>query len=143
MSIPVNEPLISKNALKYVTDCIETGWISSSGKYVEAFEDAFAEYLDVKHAVTTTSGTTALHLALMALGIGKGDEVIIPALTMIAVPFSVIYTGAKCIPIDADSDIFNISPLKIGGEGEGSATYCGRLLLAQSLMPLCHVNDYN
>ena len=111
--IPVNEPLISKNALTYVTDCISSGWISSAGRYIDKFETAFAEYLGVNHAITTTSGTTALHLAMIALEIGKGDEVIIPALTMIAVPFSVIYTGATCIPIDVDPDIYNISPEKI------------------------------
>ncbi len=71
--IPVNEPLIARNALKYVRDCLETGWISSAGAYIARFESEYARYLGVEHAVTTTSGTTALHLALAAAGIGPGD----------------------------------------------------------------------
>ena len=111
--IPVNEPRIAPNALEYVTDCLESGWISSAGHYIERFENAFASYIGVKHAVTTTSGTAALHLALASLGIGKGDEVIVPALTMIAVPFAVMYTGANFVAIDVEPDIYNISPEKI------------------------------
>jgi len=111
--IPVNEPLIAKNTLSYVSDCIQTGWISSAGSYIQRFEKEFAAYLHVKHAVTTTSGTTALHLALASLGIGPGQEVIIPALTMIAVPYAVLYTGARPAIIDVDRETFNIDPGKI------------------------------
>jgi perosamine synthetase len=111
--IPVNEPLIAKNTLKYVADCVQSGWISSAGSYIQKFEQEFAKYLNVKHAVTTTSGTTALHLALASLGIGPGDEVIIPALTMIAVPYAVLYTGARPAIVDVDRDLFNIDPEKI------------------------------
>jgi perosamine synthetase len=111
--IPVNEPLIAKNTLRYVTDCIQSGWISSAGSYIQKFEKEFARYLNVRHAVTTTSGTTALHLALASLGIGPGDEVVIPALTMIAVPYAVLYTGAKPAIVDVDRDMFNIDPEKI------------------------------
>lgn len=121
--IPLNEPRIAKNALKYVTDCVRTGWISSAGAYIEKFEINFAKYLEVKHAITTTSGTTALHLALASLGIGEGDEVIIPALTMMAVPFAVLYTGASCVSIDVDSEIFNISPEKIKSFIEKNCSY--------------------
>lgn len=111
--IPVNQPLMGKNALKYVSDCINSGWISSAGSYVGKFEDQFAQYLGVKHAVTTTSGTSALHLALLSAGIGPGDEVILPALTMIAVPYAVLYTGATPLLVDVDPEIFNIDPDKI------------------------------
>ncbi|MBN1274033.1 MAG: DegT/DnrJ/EryC1/StrS family aminotransferase [Candidatus Aminicenantes bacterium] len=111
--IPVNEPLMAKNTLKYVTDCIKTNWISSAGKYITTFEENFARFLGTKHAVTTTSGTTALHLALESLGIGPEDEVIVPDLTMIAVPYAVLYTGAKPVFIDVDPDIFNINPEKV------------------------------
>jgi len=111
--IPVNEPLIAKNTLRYVTDCVQSGWISSAGSYIQKFEQQFASYLKVRHAVTTTSGTTALHLALASLGIGPGDEVVIPALTMIAVPYAVLYTGAKPAIVDVDRDMFNIDPQKI------------------------------
>ncbi len=111
--IPVNEPLLAKNTLRYVAECIETGWISSAGRFIRRFEEEFARYLGVKHAVTTTSGTTALHLALASLGLGPGDAVIIPDLTMIAVPYAVLYTGAQPIPLDVDREIFNIDPEKI------------------------------
>jgi len=108
--IPVNEPLLAKNTLGYVSDCITSGWISSAGTYIQKFETAFAAYLGVKHAVTTTSGTTALHLALAAAGIGAGDEVIIPDLTMIAVPYAVVYTGAKPVLVDVDRAMFSLDP---------------------------------
>jgi perosamine synthetase len=108
--IPVNEPLIAPNALAYVRDCIESGWISSAGTYISRFEEAFARYLGVRHAVTTTSGTTALHLALAAAGIGPGDEVVVPDLTMIAVPYAVLYTGAKPAIVDVDPETFNMAP---------------------------------
>jgi len=111
--IPVNEPLIAKNALKYVRDCLESGWISSAGSYIARFEDEYARYIGVEHAVTTTSGTTALHLALAAAGIGAGDEVIVPDLTMIAVPYAVLYTGAKPVLIDVDRVLFNTDPGRV------------------------------
>jgi perosamine synthetase len=108
--IPVNEPLLARNTLRYVSDCVRTGWISSAGAYIGKFEAAFAEYLGVEHAVTTTSGTTALHLALAALNIGPGDEVVIPSQTMIAVPYAVLYTGAKPVILDVDRETFNLDP---------------------------------
>lgn len=111
--IPVNEPLIAKNTLKYVSDCVKSGWISSAGSHIQKFETEFACYLGVKHAVTTTSGTTALHLALASAGIGPGDEVIIPDLTMIAVPYAVLYTGARPAIVDVDREILNMDPAKV------------------------------
>lgn len=111
--IPVNEPLLAKNTLRYVTECVETGWISSAGRFIRRFEEEYAAHLGVKHAVTTTSGTTALHLAMASLGLGPGDAVIIPDLTMIAVPYAVVYTGARPILVDVDREIYNIDPAKI------------------------------
>lgn len=111
--IAVCEPLIGGRELEYVTDAIKTGWISSSGGYVDKFERAFADYLGVQHAVTTTSGTTALHLALVAAGIGPGDEVIIPAFTMIATATAVCQTGAKPVLVDADPASWNLDPADV------------------------------
>jgi perosamine synthetase len=108
--IPVCEPTLGGRELEYVTKAVSGGWISSSGSYVGEFERAFAKYLDVPYAVTTTSGTTALHLALVAAGIGPGDEVIIPAFTMIASAFAVCYTGAKPVFVDSDVTNWNIDP---------------------------------
>lgn len=111
--IPVCTPALEGNELKYVTDAVSTGWISSSGSYVAAFEEAFAKYCGVKYAVAVCNGTVAIHLALSALGIGKGDEVIIPSFTMIATAFAVCYTGAMPVFVDADKDTFNIDVKKI------------------------------
>lgn len=111
--IPVCEPFLDGNEKKYILDAIETGWISSSGKYIPAFEKAFSGYCGVKHGIAVTNGTTALHLAMVALGIGKGDEVIIPDFTMIASAFAVCYTGAKPVFVDADINTWNIDTQKI------------------------------
>ena len=121
--IPVNEPLIAKNALAYVSECIKTGWISSGGSYIRQFEEEFARFLRTKHAITTTSGTSSLHLAIASLGIGPGDEVLIPALTMIAVPYAVLYTGATPWLVDSDPDMFNMDPDKIREFIQHQCTY--------------------
>lgn len=111
--IPVCEPFLNGNELKYVTDAVSTGWISSAGKYVSEFEKQFAAYCDCKYGVAVCNGTVSLHLALAALGIGKGDEVIIPTFTMIASAFAVCYTGATPVFVDADKDTWNIDVTKI------------------------------
>lgn len=113
IQIPVCEPLLAGNELKYVTDAVSTGWISSSGKYVSEFERQFAEYCECKYGIAVCNGTIALHLALLALNIGKDDEVIIPSFTMIASAFAVCYTGAKPVFVDADKDSWNIDVQKI------------------------------
>ena len=111
--IPVCEPMLLGNELKYVTDAVQTGWISSAGKYVTEFEQKFADYCGCKYGVAVCNGTVALHLALVALGIGKGDEVIIPNFTMIATAFAVCYTGATPVFVDADLETWNIDVTKI------------------------------
>lgn len=111
--IPVCEPMLAGNELKYVTDAVSTGWISSSGKYVTEFENKFADYCECKYGVAVCNGTIALHLALVSLGIGKGDEVILPTFTMIASAFAVCYTGATPVFVDADKETFNIDVKKI------------------------------
>jgi len=111
--ISVCKPLMIGNEEKYVMDAVRTGWISSQGKYVEKFENEFANYCGVKHGISTCNGTTALQLGLSALGIGKDDEVIIPNFTMIASAFSVCHVGAKPVFIDAEKETWNINPEKI------------------------------
>ena len=111
--IPVCAAYMAGNEKKYINDCIDTGWISSAGKYVSEFEKAFAKYSGCKYAVSVSSGTAALHLALAAIGIKKGDEVIIPSFTMIACAFAVCYTGAKPVFIDVDEKTWNIDVSKI------------------------------
>ena len=111
--IPVCEPFLAGNELKYVTDAVSTGWISSAGKYVTEFENQFAAYSGCKYGVAVCNGTLALHLALVALGIKEGDEVIVPSFTMIASAFAVCYTGAKPVFVDADPDTWNMDVKKI------------------------------
>lgn len=111
--IPVAEPNLSGNELKYVKDCIESGWISSIGEYVKKFEQGFSKYCGVKHGIAVANGTVALHLALEALGIKTGDEVIVPALTFVATANAVKYTGAKPVFVDSEPRTWNIDPEKI------------------------------
>jgi perosamine synthetase len=111
--IPMCIPLLGEKELEYVVNCIKTNWISSKGKYVEEFENKFARYCGCKYGITTTSGTTALHLALVSLGIKKGDEVIIPSFTMVSTAFAVIYCGALPVLVDAEPETWNIDVEKI------------------------------
>jgi perosamine synthetase len=108
--IPVCEPYLTGKELEYVTDAVKTGWISGVGSYVKKFEEEFARFCGVKHAISTNNGTAALHLALVGLGIKDNDEVIIPNFTMISSAFSVCYTGAKPVFVDADEETWNINP---------------------------------
>ena len=89
---------------------MESGWISSAGKYVEMFESAFAEFCRVKHAVACCNGTVALHLALLALGVEPDDEIIVPTLTFIATPNAVSYCGAKPVFVDSEAETWNLDP---------------------------------
>jgi perosamine synthetase len=106
--IPVNEPLLGKEEFEKVLACLKTNWISSQGKYLSQFEEKFAHYCGLNYGISTTSGTTALHLALAALGVGPGDEVLIPTFTMAATAFAVCYCGATPVFIDSDSETYNI-----------------------------------
>jgi len=108
--IPVYQPILSGNEKKYVNECLDTGWISSKGKFVCKFEQRFSDYIGCKHSITVSNGTVALHLALLALGIGEGDEVIVPTLTYIASVNAVVYTGATPIFVDSLSDTWQIDP---------------------------------
>ncbi|MDR2573389.1 MAG: DegT/DnrJ/EryC1/StrS family aminotransferase [Desulfovibrio sp.] len=105
---PVCSPLLAGNESAYVAEAMRTGWISSSGKYVTEFEKTFAEYCGVKHGIAVCNGTAALHLALVALGVGPGDEVVIPDFTMASSAFAVCYTGAKPVFVDADRATWNL-----------------------------------
>jgi perosamine synthetase len=108
--IPVAEPQLGEKELEYVTDCINSNWISSIGDYIVSFEKGFAKFCDSKYAIAVSNGTAALHLALAAIGIGPGDEVIIPALTFVATASAVIYTGASPILVDSDPKTWNVNP---------------------------------
>lgn len=110
---PVAEPDIREKEWEYVSDCVLSGWVSSTGKYVQRFEEMFAAYCNTTYAVSCSNGTTALHLALLACGVGPGDEVIVPSLTFIATANAVLYTGAKPVFIDSEARTWNMDPAKI------------------------------
>lgn len=108
--IPVNAPVVTPESKALVAKALEEGWISSAGPYIEQFEKEFARYLGVKHAISVNTGTAALHIALLAAGIGEGDEVIVPAFTMAASWMAIMYTGAIPVFVDVEPDIYTINP---------------------------------
>lgn len=112
--IPICEPKLGEKEREYVTQCLESGWISSKGEFIEKFEKGFSRYCGARYGVATSSGTTALHLALATLGIKLGDEVIIPSFTMIATANAVVYTGADPVLVDSETLTWNINVNKIG-----------------------------
>jgi perosamine synthetase len=108
--IPVAEPLLDGNELKYVTDCLQSGWISSLGKYVRDFEQGFAHYCGAQYGVATANGTVAIHLLAATLNLGPGDEVIMPGLTYVATANGIRYTGATPVFVDSERETWNIDP---------------------------------
>lgn len=108
MSVPVNEPLLCGNEKKYLNECIDTGWISSEGPFVKKFEEQMAEYTGRKYAVAVTNGTAAIEMAVEALGIQKGDEVIMPSFTIISCGQAITKVGAKPVLVDCEYDTFNM-----------------------------------
>ena len=100
--IPVSEPLLRGREAEYVAECLATGWISSSGRFIEAFEETWAAYCGRRFGVAVSNGTVALQLAVAGLGIGRGDEVIMPSFTIISCATAVVYAGATPVLVDAD-----------------------------------------
>ena len=111
--LPVYEPWIGRPELQRVIRCVKSGWISSIGAEIGEFEQRFASLCTRRFGVATSNGTTALHLALAALGIGPGDEVIVPALTFVATANAVHYTGATPVFADADPLTWNVDPAAV------------------------------
>lgn len=108
--IPVYTPWLPESARRYVLDCVDSGWISSLGAYVPRFEAELARFCEARHAVATANGTVALHLALAVLGIGAGDEVLVPDLTFVATANAVRYTGATPVLVEVDRRTWGIDP---------------------------------
>jgi perosamine synthetase len=111
--IPVCEPTLAGNEEAYVLECVRSGWISSAGRFVTRFEEMFAEFCGTRFAVTCSSGTAALQLALYTLGIAEGDEVIIPSFTMVATANAVRHCGATPVFVDSEPRTWNIDVTKI------------------------------
>jgi perosamine synthetase len=106
--IPVNTPLLDGNEKKYLLECIETGWISSEGPFVAQFEEKFAARVGRKHGIAVCNGSAALDAAVAALGIGKGDEVILPAFTIISCAAAIVRAGAVPVVVDSDPRTWNL-----------------------------------
>lgn len=110
---PVYQPSLGDKEKENVIECLNSTWISSKGKFIAQFENSFSKYIGVKHAVAVSNGTVALHLALLSLGIGEGDEVIVPSFTYIASVNAIKYTCAKPVFVDSDPITWQIDPEKI------------------------------
>jgi perosamine synthetase len=111
--IPISKPFIGAREKELVLDALDSGWVSSIGKYIDEFEAGFARYCGVEYALAVSNGTTGLHLALATLGLKPGDEVIIPDLTFVATANAVAYTGATPILADIDPDTLCIDPASV------------------------------
>ena len=112
-NIPIACPQFQGNELKYVKECLETTWISSIGRFIPQFEHEFARFCDSNHAISANSGTSALHLALLGMGVQPDDEILIPTLTFVATANAVKYCGARPILIDVEPRTMNIDPQRI------------------------------
>ncbi|POT31283.1 DegT/DnrJ/EryC1/StrS family aminotransferase [Citrobacter braakii] len=107
--IPVYEPSLTGKEKEYVNDCLDSTWISSKGSYIQRFETEFSKHISAQYATTVSNGTVAIHLALIALGISEGDEVIVPTLTYIASVNAINYTGAIPVFVDSDAETWQVS----------------------------------
>ncbi len=146
LKIPVSKPSISDLEKKYVHDAMESGWVSSKGPYIPRFEQAWAQLNNKSYGVACSSGTTALTLALRALGIKEGDEVIVPEFTMIATAWAVTYCGATPVFVDCKDDL-TIDPVLVEAKITSKTRAIipvhiyGRRCDMQSLQEIAH--DYN
>jgi len=111
--IPVNEPLIGKKELRYVTDCLKTGWISSEGKFIKEFEERWAQYCNRKYGIAVSNGTVALQVAVQSLELLKDSEVILPTFTIISCAMAIIYNKLNPVLVDSDPETWTMDVTKI------------------------------
>lgn len=111
--IPISAPSVTQKEIDFTLDAVRSGWVSSLGEYITRFEEEFADFCGTSYALTTSNGTSALHLALVSAGIGEGDEVIIPDFTFVATANAVSYTGAKPVMVDIDPESLCMDPGRI------------------------------
>lgn len=112
--IPLNSPNLSGNERKYLLECIETGWVSSEGPFIEKFEHSYAKYVGRTHAIAVSSGTAAIDIAVSSLKIGEGDEVIVPSFSIISCINQILRVGAIPIFVDADQKTWNMNVDQVG-----------------------------
>lgn len=113
MFVPVNMPVFNGNEKKYLMDCIDTGWISSAGAYIERFEEGIAQFVGQKYGVAVSNGTTALEDAVLALNLPKGSEVILPDFTIISCVQAIVKAGLIPVPVDCTLDTWNLDVSKV------------------------------
>lgn len=130
--IPVNEPLLDGNEEKYLVECIRTGWISSEGPFVARFEEQFAARVGRRHGVAVANGSVALDAAIVALGIGPGDEVILPSSTIISCAAAIVRAGATPVLVDSDPRTWNMDV----GQLESRVTPRTRAIMAVHIFGL-------
>lgn len=111
--IPVNEPVLGKRELEYLTECIRTGWISSAGRFLEAFEESWASYCGMRYGIAVSNGTAALQVAVACLDLQPGDEVIMPTFTIISCPQAVISNGGVPVLVDSDPRTWNMDTTQV------------------------------
>jgi perosamine synthetase len=111
--VPVNEPLLNGREKEYLLECLETGWISSEGPFVQRFESEFAAQMGRAHGVAVCNGSMALDAAVVALGLGAGDEVILPTFTIISCAAAIVRAGATPVLVDADPKTWNMDPVQV------------------------------
>ncbi len=111
--IPVSAPVVGEREAAYVAECLQTGRSRSNGRFIDAFENTWAEYCGRRHGVSVANGTVALQLAVAALGIGPGDEVILPTFTIVSCALAVIYAGATPVLVDADPQTWCMDPSQV------------------------------
>ncbi len=111
--IPVNEPYIGKKEIEYVLDCLKTGWISSTGKYIQEFEEKWAAYCGMKYGIAVSNGTTALETAIACIELNPGDEVIMPTFTIISCALAVIRNKGIPVLVDAEPDTWCVDVTQI------------------------------
>ena len=139
-TVPLHEPCFRGNELSYVTECIETGWVSTAGAFVGRFETELAARCGTQHAVATVNGTAALHAALLALGVGDGDAVICPALTFVATANAISYCGATPIFADSQRETLGLCPdLLAEFLDTGCVASNGKLIHAQTKLRIAAI----
>lgn len=124
--IPLSVPTLAGDELAYLRECIESGWVSTAGPFVTRFERAVADYVGARHAVSTSNGTAALHIALLVAGVGPGDEVLVPDLTFIAPVNAVRYCGAEPVFVDVERETWQMDPDAVEAYLEANAERAGQ-----------------
>jgi perosamine synthetase len=111
--IPVNEPVFGEREAEFTAECIRTGWVSSAGRFIEEFEQRWAAFCGMKYGVAVNNGTSALQLAVESVGLRPGDEVIIPAFTIISCALAVVHNGGVPVLVDCDPVTFGLDPRQL------------------------------